>query len=275
MFQEWEPCADMDFKDNMLNLDLLFWAAAELRSPQLRDIATAHAHTTRLHHIRPDSSTIHVVNFDQHTGAVKAKLTNQGYSDASCWSRGQAWAITGFAQTYLWTRDPIFLTTARNCADYFLAHLPESGIPPWDFTCPRDERTPTDTSAAVIACHGMLLLHEAATARSEPSIYLDGALRILAAVCEQCLSPKASFHTSQVTIPSAELGESTEAGELEVDMGDGLETVLAGATINNYEFAPRRWAMHGLVYADYYFLLCGNKLLDMGIGGEILGNGKF
>jgi hypothetical protein len=27
---------------------------------------------------------------------------------------------------------------------------------------------------------------------------------------------------------------------------------------------------HGLVYADYYFLLVGNKLLDMGIGGHII-----
>jgi hypothetical protein len=267
--------ANVVLKDNMLNLDLLFWAAAELREPQLKEIATAHAHTTRNHHIRPDFSTHHVVNFDQYTGAVKAKLTNQGYSDNSCWSRGQAWAITGFAQTYAWTRDPLFLTTARNCADYFLAHLPESSIPPWDFTCPRDESTPTDTSAAVVAAYGMLLLHETVTARGEPSIYLDGALRILTAVCEQCLSPQASFHTSQIMIPSVELGESTDVGELEVNMGDGPETVLVGATINNFEFAPRRWAMHGLVYADYYFLLCGNKLLDMGIGGEILGNVEF
>ena len=49
-------------------------------------------------------------------------------------------------------------------------------------------------------------------------------------------------------------------------MGTGAETILPGATINNHEFAPRKWANHGLVYADYYFLLVGNKLLDMGIG---------
>lgn len=51
-------------------------------------------------------------------------------------------------------------------------------------------------------------------------------------------------------------------------MGKGAETILEGSTVNNYEFAPRQWADHGLVYADYYFLLVGNLLLDMGIGGR-------
>ena len=84
-------------QDNMLNLDLLGWAATEPRDPKLRDVAMMHAKTTAKHHIREDSSTFHVVNFDQASGAVKARMTNQGYSDTSCWSRGQAWAITGFA----------------------------------------------------------------------------------------------------------------------------------------------------------------------------------
>jgi hypothetical protein len=74
-------------------------------------------------------------------------------------------------------------------------------------------------------------------------------------------------------IPSVEHGVSKESGELEVDMGAGEETILRGATINNYELAPRRWADHGLCYADYYFLVVGNKLLDMGIGGAIVGEG--
>jgi len=47
------------------------------------------------------------------------------------------------------------------------------------------------------------------------------------------------------------------------------DSILEHATINNYEFAHERIADHGLVYADYYFLLVGNKLLDMGIGAHI------
>jgi hypothetical protein len=252
----------------MLNLDLLFWAATQLRDPQLRDIAINHAKTTQKHHIRPDSSTFHDVNFDKANGRVKAKMTNQGYSDDSCWSRGQSWAFTGFAQAYLWIHEESFLTTARQCADYFLAHLPPTAIPYWDFSAPVTPDTPKDTSAAVIACYGMLLLHEALTARGEQSSYLKGAMQILTSVCEAQMSPPALFRTSTITIPSVEQGTSTESGHLGVDMGTGAETILLGATINNYEFAPRRWADHGLVYADYYFLLIGNKLLDMGIGGH-------
>ena len=123
----------------------------------------------------------------------------------------------------------------------------------------------------MIACYGMILLHEALTALGEPSPYVKGALHILASVCATNLSPAASFRTASIEVPSVEHGTSSESGRLEVDMGAGAETILVGATINNYEFAPRRWANHGLVYADYYFLLVGNKLLDMGIGGLIAG----
>jgi hypothetical protein len=255
----------------MLNLDLLFWAATELRSPDLLNIATSHALTTQKHHIRPNSSTYHVINFDQATGAVKQRITNQGYSDDSCWTRGQAWAILGFAQTYNWTREAGFLNTARECADYFLAHLPKHGVPPWDFDAPDTPDRPTDTSAAMVACYGMLLVHEALNVLGEPSPYLKGALHILSGVLATKLTPSAKFHSTPVTIPSVEHGTSTESGELQVDMGDGAETILGGATINNYEFAPRRWADHGLCYADYYFLVVGNKLLDMGVGKVIAG----
>jgi len=254
----------------MLNLDLLFWAATELRSPEFRNIAISHARTTQKEHIRPDNSTFHVVNFDQTTGAVKAKMTNQGYSDSSCWARGQAWAILGFAQTYNWTHDISFLKTCRDCADYFLHHLPRDGVPLWDFSAPVTPETPTDTSAAVIACYGMILLHEALTVLGQQSPYLKGALHILNGVCTSKMSPAAQFHTEKTEVASVEHGVSKESGPLNVDMGEGPETVLLGATINNYEFAPRQWADHGLVYADYYFLLVGNKLLDMGIGGYIV-----
>lgn len=226
----------------MLNLDLIFWAAAELRSSELRNIAISHARTSQKHHIRPDNSTCHVVNFDQATGEVKAKMTNQGFSDDSCWARGQAWAILGFAQTYNWTHDVSFLNTSRDCADYFLAHLQSDGVPLWDFSVPVTPETPTDTSAAMVACYGMILLHEALVILGQQSPYLKGALHILSGVCASKMSPAAKFHTKDIEIPSVEHGSSKESGPLDVEMGDGPETILLGATINNYEFAPRRWA---------------------------------
>ncbi|KAH6683952.1 unsaturated glucuronyl hydrolase [Halenospora varia] len=261
-----------DFLDNMLNLDLLFWASVELRSPTLYTIAKTHAQTTQKHHMRPNSSTFHVVNFDQSTGSVKAKFTNQGYSDSSCWSRGQAWAITGFVQTYGWTGDRTFLETARSCADYFLNRLEESGSVVWDFDAPlSSEPRPTDTSAAMIACYGLLLLHRSLVSLNQQSPYLNAALHILSSVCATQLSLPAKFVTNKVEVESVEHGKSFEDGKLVVEMGEGEETILRGATINNYEFAPRKWADHGLVYADYYFLLVGNLLLEMGIGEHLVG----
>jgi hypothetical protein len=276
----------------MMNLDLLFWAAANNPSPSrsaaLYRMAVSHARTSQRAHIAEDSSTTHVVNFDPVTGALKARFTNQGHAHGSCWARGQAWAIAGFAQTHAWTGDESFLTTARECADYFIRRLPDDDdddddgllVPPWDFDAPARDRDgrpqPRDTSAALIAAYGMLLVHEALAARGggQPATYLDAALRIVDAVCGSHLNEAAVFEVrGRRAVETAEHGlvdgESGAGSDVDVRMGAG-DTIVNGATINNYEFAPRRWADHGLVYADYFFLLVGNKLLDMGIGKQLL-----
>lgn len=229
------------------DLDLLYVVAELVNDPTLADIATAHALTTMTSHIREDCSTCHVANFDQETGCIKQRMTNQGFSDKSCWSRGQAWGLTGYVQCYQRTKDDRFLEMATRLADYFISRLPDNGIPYWDFDAPKPG--PRDTSAAMIAAYGMLLIHESIEGDQR---YLAAALRMTGAVCEKSLSSEAKF-----------IDRSSD-GSPGVDLG-GHDTILLHATINNYEFAPRRWADHGLVYADHYFLLVGNKLLEMGL----------
>jgi hypothetical protein len=253
----------------MMNLDLLFWAASEAPSKadstRFFDIAMAHARTSKEYLIRADRSSYHVANFNPSTGTLKERLTNQGYSHESCWSRGQAWAIAGFAKSYEWSGESSFLDTAKNCADYFLERLPDTHIPPWDFDAQEDSgaiQQPPDTSAAMVAAYGMLLIHESLQKRSEPSPYLGHALRIVDSVCERHLNPAASQKEDMGTIPTVENGRATFVKCVETAAGLG-DTILNGATINNFEFAPRRWADHGLVYADYFFVLFGNKLLEM------------
>ncbi|QKD56650.2 Six-hairpin glycosidase-like protein [Fusarium oxysporum Fo47] len=255
--------------DNMMNLDLLFWAASEASSQadstRFFDIAMAHARTSKEYLIRADWSSYHVANFDPSTGTLKERLTNQGYSHTSCWSRGQAWAIAGFAKSYEWSGDNSFLDTAKNCADYFLGRLPDTHIPPWDFDAQEESGAttqPPDTSAAMVAAYGMLLIHQSLQSCSEPSPYLGHALRIVDSVCERHLNPAASQKQDLGTIPTVENGRATIVKCVETAAGLG-DTILNGATINNFEFAPRRWADHGLVYADYFFVLFGNKLLEM------------
>jgi len=154
--------------DTMMNLSLLFWAGRT-------DIASSVADTTLREHLRRDGSTYHVVDFDLSTGRVIHRGTHQGYSAESCWSRGQAWAIYGFARTYLWTSEPRFLAAAQTVADYFLRRLPDDQIPLWDFDAPAG--TPRDTSAAAIAASGLLDLERTAGG------YGKAAQGILQALC--------------------------------------------------------------------------------------------
>ena len=70
-----------------LDLDLLYYVGHHTSNQRLIDIATTHAHTVLKTVVRENFSTYHLINFDAQTGAVKDKLTNQGYKDWSTWSR--------------------------------------------------------------------------------------------------------------------------------------------------------------------------------------------
>jgi unsaturated chondroitin disaccharide hydrolase len=164
--------------DNMMNLELLFWASAQTGDPTYRDIAIQHATTTLAHHFRDDYSTYHVVDYDTITGAVRQKNTHQGYTDESSWARGQAWGLYGYTMTYRFTEDPRFLQQAEGIADFLLSHpnLPEDGIPYWDFNAPGIPDEPRDVSAAAIITSA---LYELSTYSEKGASYKAEADRIL------------------------------------------------------------------------------------------------
>jgi unsaturated chondroitin disaccharide hydrolase len=173
---------DSNFIDIMMNVGVIFYAALETGNKALLDLAHRHCTTTRRTLVRGDGSTSHEGIFDLETGEFLRQTTQQGYRGDSCWSRGLAWSLYGFGTSYQLTRDPIYLETAELNADFWLSHLPEDGVAPWDFDAPTVgplNRQQVDTSASAIAAVGLLNLAESSASEARRTAYRDCALRAL------------------------------------------------------------------------------------------------
>jgi unsaturated chondroitin disaccharide hydrolase len=173
---------DSNFIDIMMNVGIIFYAALEKQDSALLALAREHCLTTRRTLVRGDGSTAHEGIFDQETGEFLRQTTQQGYRGDSCWSRGLAWSLYGFGTCYRLTGEPIFLETAKLNADYWLAHIPESGIAPWDFDAPEVgplSRAQVDTSASAIAAVGLFNLADFPVAEGQRKTYRDAALKTM------------------------------------------------------------------------------------------------
>lgn len=162
IIQAWGDLDDPDEAGRMiidcnLNLPLLYWAADETGDARFRAAASSHIKKAETYIVRPDNSTFHTFHMDPVTGAPKFGSTHQGFSDSSCWARGQAWGIAGFPLVNRYLRDPSLIETSAHLANYFLNRLPEDLVCCWDlvFTGNSDQR---DSSAAAIAVCGLLEL---------------------------------------------------------------------------------------------------------------------
>lgn len=144
--------------DNMINLEMLFWAAENGGGSRLADIARSHADRTMACNFRPDGSSYHVAVYDPATGEFLRGCTHQGRADTSTWARGQAWGIYGFTMCYRFTRDEKYLDFARKITDHYLGRLPADGIPYWDFDDPAIPAAPRDASAAAVVASALLEL---------------------------------------------------------------------------------------------------------------------
>lgn len=164
--------------DNMINLEMLFWAADNGGGSNLRDIAVSHANTTMENHFRPDFTCYHVAIYDTLTGKFIKGRTNQGYSDSSVWSRGQAWAVYGYTMCYRMTKDSRYLDFAQKVTDAYLKLLPKDYVPYWDFRDPAIPNAPRDASAAAAVASGLLELCTYVNNEKQAEYY-SAALRML------------------------------------------------------------------------------------------------
>jgi len=166
--------------DNMMNLELLFWATHFTGDSSFYRIAVTHANTTMKNHYRPDYSSYHVVDYDTATGAVLARQTAQGYADSSAWARGQSWGLYGYTMAYRSTHDPRYLEQAERIAHFLLTnpHLPADKIPVWDYDAPEGQRALRDASAAAIMASALIELSRD-VAPEKGRGYLDVAEQII------------------------------------------------------------------------------------------------
>lgn len=180
--------------DNMINLELLFWADAqreetkdERRERSLYDIAVRHAETTMKNHFRPDGSCYHVAVYDTLTGAFIKGVTHQGYADSSMWARGQSWAIYGYTMVYRFTKQQRFLDHAQKVTDIYLKRLKETSndwVPLWDMDDPRGQQAPKDASAACVVASALLELQQYVDA-DKAQVYHAAAKGMLADLSSQ------------------------------------------------------------------------------------------
>lgn len=213
--------------DCMMNIPLLYWASEIEQDARYKNIADSYAHTVMKSHIREDGSVNHIVSFDPETGEILKSYGGQGYGDGSSWSRGQAWALNGYAQCYEWTKDPSYLSTAKRVAHYFISSLGEDFIPLCDFRQPKEPHI-VDSSAGMIAASGLVSIAEAAE-EYEKSLYLDAAVKLVETYDEKLCN---------YGLDSEEL---VPMGTVDYHMEEGIHIPL--------------------IYSDYYFVetLCKLK----------------
>ena len=213
--------------DCLINLPLLYWASEEIHDPRFRTIAMLHADMAMREFIREDGSAHHIMRFDPETGETVGPLGGQGMCEGSSWTRGQAWALYGFALSYRYTKEERYLETAKRVAAYILKELEKRDHMPVDFCQPEEIPWEDSTAAAIMAC-GFLELESLVT---DGETYHEAARDLILKLAEDRLSR--SFETDQL-----------------------LEKCTAAYHDEEHDFT--------IIYGDYYFTLavlelCGEK----------------
>jgi len=208
--------------DNMMNLEILWWAALHGGDLKYFEIATSHSDHMIRDCIKPDRSSYHLIDYDPDTGAVLLKTnTPQGYP-GGVWSRGEAWALYGFVRSFMYSKFQRYLDTAVLIGNYMISQLPADFIPLWDFMAP-PSLPMRDSSAGSIAAAAFLDLSELVSSPADAKKFKDVATNIL---------------TSLAT--SRYLADPTKSNAML------LHGCIAYETPATYDVS--------LIYGDYYFV---------------------
>ena len=220
--------------DNMMNLDMMFWAAKNGGNKLLYDLAVTHAKTTMQKHFRPDGSCYHVAVYDTINGNLIKGVTHQGYADNSMWARGQSWAIYGYTMVYRYTHNKMFLDFAQKVTDIYIKRLKETSddlIPLWDMDDPRGVKgAPRDVSASCVVADALLELQQYVGGEKGEE-YKQFAIQSLA----QLSTDKYQSGKKNVAFLMHSTGHHPAGSEIDAS----------------------------IIYADYYYLEALNRMKDM------------
>lgn len=218
--------------DCMMNIPLLYWASAEKGDDRYKYIAMAHADMAMNDHVRPDGSVRHIVVHHLEEPGVEKVLGGQGYNEHSSWSRGAAWAIYGFALSYIHTGKQEYLDTAKRVAHFFIAACCSDWKVRADFRTPEEPVEYDSTAAACAAC-GLLEIAKLVP-EHEKKMYRDAALNLLSVIDENWCNYDEN-----------------------IDYLVGMGTEL-------YREDPHDRAVHlPIIYGDYFFVEALTKLKDV------------
>lgn len=193
IIQAWGDLNDPEQQGRMIidcnmNLPLLYWASEQTGDVRYAQAATAHAEQAARYIVRPDASTYHTYYMDVKTGEPRFGNTHQGYSDSSCWSRGQAWGIYGFLLSYLHTGDKSMVELSRSLTHYFINRLPEDSVCHWDLALLGTDAVRDSSAAAITVCGLLELVKALPTLDPHRAHYEEMALRIMQSLTDNYLA---------------------------------------------------------------------------------------
>lgn len=185
-----------------------------------------HAQSVMANQVREDGALYEGQIYNKYAAKPLEFFSLHGQDARSAWSRGQAWALYGFAMLYRVSGDEAYLKQAERTAKYIMANLAEDGIPNWDFDSQEEMK---DSSAAAIMASAFVDLYR----ETKNEEYLQIAERQLSTLC------------------SAEyLASAEECGGLLLKHGVGNR--MTGDAVDA-----------ALIWGDYYLIEAITKYLEL------------